>query len=265
MPTNIADAAEAILLGIRELSDSGHELDVDACGIGLPEYVHDGRIASSMVVHMGAAGRAQIAQELGRSGAVFSTRYESDVRCGALAEWHAAADPDLSLLYLSVGTGISSALVLAGGEVLRGAHGGAISLGEWPAPASSLDGHAMGRNLEQFASGQGISERYRQATGRTLSTRQIAGCAADDATAATILREAGAALGEAARRLYAVLDPTLIVVGGGLGTADTPLWRELRSAALIPIPGRSPARIRQARLGPHAGELGAALVALSPR
>jgi glucokinase len=262
MPTNKQDAAEAILSGIRKLSESGHAVDVGACGIGLPEYVRDGDVTSSMVVEFSSAGRAAIERELSASGATPALRVDSDVRCAALAEWHAAGDPELSLLYFSIGTGISSAFVLPRGDLLQGARGAAISLGEWPAPPSTLDAHTVQRNLEQFASGQAIERRYLRATGRSLSTRQIAAGAAEGTVADTILREAGAALGDAARRLHAVLDPSRIVIGGGLGSARTPLWEELESAALKPIPERSPVDIRQASLGPHSGELGAALLAL---
>ena len=262
MPTNTRDASEAILRGIRDLFESGHAVDVDACGIGLPEYVSDGDIRSSMVVQFSSAGLEAIASELSPSGTRPVVRVDSDVRCAALAEWQATGDPDLSLLYFSIGTGISSAFVLPRGELLQGARGAAISLGEWPAPPSALDPQVVQRNLEQFASGQGIERRYLRATGRSLSTRQIAGGAAEGTVADTILREAGAALGDAARRLHAVLDPSRIVVGGGLGSARTPLWEELETAALKPIPERSPVDIRQASLGPHSGELGAALLAL---
>jgi glucokinase len=262
MPTNTLDAAEAILLGIRDLFGSGHDIDVGVCGIGLPEYVHDGSVTSSMVVQLSPAGRAAIARELSDSGINPILRIDSDVRCAALAEWHAAGDPELSLLYFSIGTGISSGFVLPGGDLLQGARGAAISLGEWPAPLSAFEAHAESLNLEQFASGQGIEHRYLEATGKALSTRQIAERAAEDAVADALLREAGAALGDAARRLHAVLDPARIVIGGGLGSARTPLWEQLESAALRPIPERSPIDVRQASLGPHSGELGAALLAL---
>ncbi|MCU1550571.1 MAG: hypothetical protein JWR36_1131 [Glaciihabitans sp.] len=261
-PTNPRDAAEAILLGIRDLIDAGHDMEVTACGIGLPEYVHDGTVTSSMVVQFTPEGRSAIARELSAFGTNTIIRVDSDVRCAALAEWHASADQGLSLLYLSVGTGLSSAFVLPGGELLQGARGAAISLGEWPAPPGPDESIVHG-NLEQFASGQGIEQRYLIATGRSLTTPQIAARAAEDAVAEAILREAGAALGDAARRLHAVLDPTRIVIGGGLGSATTPLWEELESAAVKPIPQRSPIDIRQAALGARSGEVGAALVALS--
>jgi glucokinase len=259
--TDTNDVADSIRGGIRALADSGFDLEVSACGIGLPEYVRDGLAESSMVVHFSADALEEIRTDLSRYGTDPTMRVESDVRCAALAEWHVVGDPGLSLLYISVGTGLSSAVVLPGGSLLQGAHGAAISLGEWPAPSSSSDAAEAKGNLEQFTSGRGIEHRYAAITGTARSAQEITERENQDVIAGTILREAGAALGDAVRRLDAVLDPGLIVIGGGLGSARTLLWEALESAALEPIPGRRSAYVRRAALGSRSGELGAALVA----
>jgi glucokinase len=64
--------------------------------------------------------------------------------------------------------------------------------------------------------------------------------------------------------VVALLDPPVVVIGGGLGTAATPLWDALRDA----YTGRTARRpaapsIVQAQLGPRAGLIGAGLAAFS--
>lgn len=162
---------------------------------------------------------------------------ESDVRCGALAEWRLGAGRTYDgLFYVSLGTGVSSTLV-ADGRMVSGHRGEAIALGELSVPASvhpSWEG-----NLESFASGAGLAAR------------------------AGDLTSAGRALGLVLADAVALLDPPVVVIGGGLGTAATPLWEALRDMYLGRASRRPhPPPIVQATLGPQASLLGAALFAL---
>lgn len=198
---------------------------ISAVGAGFPEYVDAaGRLTSREVL----AWTEQPAELLGPGPTVV----ESDVRCGALTEWTLGAGAGTSgMFYVSIGTGLSSTLV-TDGRLVRGARGEAIALGELPC----VDG-----NLEAYASGAGVAAR-----GGTLES---AGSAVGAALAGTVLP---------------LLDPPLIVVGGGLGSADTPYWTALnesydRLAARRP----SPPPVVRAVLGPHAGLVGAALFAFS--
>jgi glucokinase len=227
-------------------------------------------IASSAVVQFRSDSDATIAGRLAVAGTAPTIRFESDVRCAALAEWrsiHTAREEgdveDASLLYISVGTGLSSAFVMSSGEVLSGARGSAISFGEWPAPLSSLPTPEPAANLEGFASGRGIEQRYFAITGRKSTTPRICERAGVDHVATTVLAEAGTAIGAGIRSLFAVLDPATIVVGGGLGSADTVVWAAIQDAVATPMAGRRLPPLRQAALGSRSGEFGAAYVAMA--
>ncbi|GAB3425494.1 ROK family protein [Flindersiella endophytica] len=100
---------------------------IAAAGAGFPEYVDaSGRLTSREVL----ARSRQPAELLGPG----PTIVESDVRCGALAEWKLGAGAETSgLFYVSIGIGLSSTLI-ADGRLVRGARGEAIALGELPIP-----------------------------------------------------------------------------------------------------------------------------------
>jgi glucokinase len=221
---------------------SGRHIEV--IGVGVPEYVDAGVVTSGEVI----AWTDEIVREL---STIAPVRVESDVRCGAVAEW--SADPassllSISLLYVSWGTGISSTLVLPDGRPWEGHRGRAIALGERRVGEATL---------ETLASGRAVEHRYLAETGEARTTRELAQ-RSDDPLAAALLRDAGELLAAATIDLALALDPARVVVGGGLGTADTAAWQALRASwarAALGIP------LRQAHHGADAGLIGAALVA----
>jgi glucokinase len=209
------------------------ELSVVGLGIGMPEYVDRSGSLTSREVLDWSAQPVSLLADLGVPVTV-----ESDVRCGALAEWRLGAGRSYDgLFYVSLGTGLSSTLV-ADGRLVAGARGEAIALGELSVPASvhpSWEG-----NLESFASGAALARRDGD------------------------FESAGKALGLVLADVVALLDPPVVAIGGGLGTAATPLWDALRDM----YTGRTARRpfappIIQAELGPSAGLIGAGLAAFS--
>ena len=177
---------------------------------------------------------------------------ESDVRCGLLAERRLGAARDVdSAVFVSWGTGLSSA-VLLDGRIWPGTRGRAIALGELPGP--------LGLNLEGFVSGAGMAARWGSATGRTgRDTRALLAAAeSSEPTAQAIAATAGQALAEALSGVVHLLDPARIVLGGGLGCADTVARRALtRHWSRL----GSPAELVIAEVGPDGPLLGAGLAA----
>jgi glucokinase len=208
----------------RRATDDGHR--VVGVGLGMPEYVHDGALTSAEVF----AWTRQPGEVL--AGLGLPVTVESDVRCAALAE--AASRAGVSpLLYVSWGTGLSSTLVVED-RCLSGRRGEAIALGEWPV-AAAVDAAWPG-NLESYASGRGISVR------------------GDEAGAAEAVAHAVAALVQ-------VLDPEVVVLGGGIGTSGGPLPAGVRDAVPGLLARPCPPPVEPSRAGADAGLLGAALVA----
>jgi glucokinase len=231
------------------------EYSARSIGLGVPEYVDlDGLVTSRLVMDWDRQPRAAFES-------LVPVSVDSDVRCAALAEARLGSGRDVdTLVYVSVGTGLSHAIVIDG-DVLRGARGEAISLGELGVPGRR---EAAGLSLEQFSSGAGITDRYTQLTGRPAAgARDVASAAAAGDTAAQeVLTSAAEALGEGLATLVKLLDPHIVILGGGMGTSSGP-WRtqvdETYARAVSPRP--SPPPLAHPRLGKDAGVIGAALSA----
>ena len=82
-----------------------------------------------------------------------------------------------------------------------------------------------------------------------------------DAFARELLADLGRWLGEGIASLAAVLDPAVVVIGGGVSAADELLLDPIRSAFAAQLTGRGHRpmlEIRKATLGNQAGIIGAA-------
>ncbi|MFC4223507.1 ROK family protein [Lysinibacter cavernae] len=252
---------------VHELGQEGSpyaNLTIVAVGAGFPEYVDAaGQLTSSEVIswqQQPAAVLTEVAERaLGSAAAQVPVRVESDVRAGAIGEvlFGAARDAS-SFVYVSLGTGLSSAIGV-NGVVLPGHRGEAIALGEWPVSGADID--LLGAtNLEQYASGAGLSARFALLTGEQVETREIASRALLlPGTEHDFLSDAGRVLARALDSIVSFIDPERIILGGGLGTAEGVLADALDAeyAALLARRPGSPALVR-AQNGPLSGLLGAA-------
>ncbi len=181
-------------------------------------------------------------------------------------------------LLVTLGTGIGGAII-AGGEIYRGANGFAAEIGHftldrsgpmcacgerghWEAMAS---GTALGRmGGELVAAGRGAAITA-VACGETVTGVHVATAArGGDADALQLLHTFAdnVALGLAA--LSNILDPDLIVIGGGLVELGALLFAPLGAAFAVHLEGakyRNAIRIAPAALGERAGAIGAAVQA----
>ncbi len=251
--------------GLRALGDLAadlcalareHGLTPEAVGVGVPEYVVGDEVRHAEVL----VGDRQPRDVLAAVVPGVPVRVEADVRCAALAEARArGAGPGSTLFYLSWGTGISATL-LVDGAPLAGRRGEALALGEWPV-AARVDAAWPG-NLEQYAAGRSLGLRYEAATGRTADGRAVVRLAEEgDPTATQVVGTASLAVAHALAQVVHLLDPDVVVLGGGLGTSATALPR--RVAGLLPtLLGRpGPPPVEPAVTGAAAGMLGAAMLA----
>jgi glucokinase len=181
---------------------------------------------------------------------------------------------------VTLGTGIGGGHV-TGGVLQRGAHGFAGEPGHMVVDPRGPHCPCGRRGCwERFASGSGLGRLARDAAaaGRAPRILQLAGgdpeavrgehvttaAAEGDRGAIAVLREFGwwVALGIA--NLVNVLDPEVVVVGGGLAEAGELLIGPVREryAELVLAPDhRPPVRIVAAELGERAGAIGARLLA----
>ncbi|MDZ7801394.1 MAG: ROK family protein [Trueperaceae bacterium] len=224
-------------------------------GVGVAELVDlRGHVITGHTVRWaGLPVRARLAE-------VAPTFVDADVRAAARAEaiFGAGRGHD-DFVYVSIGTGISSCLVL-NGTPYPGAHGRAGVLGTGVRRDAS-------RSLEARASGPALVRRYRLASGQdTTHGRDVAHLAANgDVHAQAVLDEAADALGDALAWLVDVLDPAVLIVGGGLGTSGGRYWNRLVRATRQGIwtPGSRDVPVLPAATGTDAGVLGAALGTLA--
>jgi glucokinase len=237
---------------------------IAAIGIGLPELVDPaGRPASAETVDWRALGVAATFRHIA------PVRMEADVRAAALAEGRFGAGRSFGhWIYLSIGTGISSAIV-TGGVPMTGARGAALVLSSGPVSIPDpVTGEPFAFTLEPYSSGAGIARRWQEASGDSGATTESALAAAESghAVAGRIVRTAAIALGSAIGWLANVTDPEAIVLGGGLGTAGG-VWADQLMTAIrshIWNPAARGLPILPAALGPSAGWIGAALAATVP-
>jgi glucokinase len=184
-------------------------------------------------------------------------------------------------LFVGVGTGIGGGIV-AGGRLIRGAYGLAGEIGHIIVePDGPLCGCGNRGCWEQVASGLAIARAGRRAVADEPGSAiaRLAGGDPDRATgelvteaagegdpaAVAILATVGRRLGEGIAGLVNVLDPDVVVVGGGVGDAGDVLLGPLREAYLGAVEGadvRPDVPIVPAQLANHAGAIGAALLAI---
>jgi glucokinase len=115
-----------------------------------------------------------------------------------------------------------------------------------------------------MAGDPGLAARYRTATGRIASAREV--LASAEAGEAEALRVADLAAGIAGHRVAQAvnwLDPQAVILGGGLGTSGGGYGETLIKAARAGTwsPAARDLPILPAALGPDAGLMGAALTA----
>jgi glucokinase len=261
---------------IRELADV-HE--VEAVGIGAAGWIDAKRAAVLFAPNL-AWRNEPLRDEVARHISV-PVVVENDANVAAWAEFQfgAAADANESMVMYTIGTGIGGALVL-GGELVRGANGIAGELGHVLAVP---DGHPCGCGrlgcIEQYASGnalvrfaQGLAKEDGAGAAQLL---ELAGGAVDaitgpmvtaaakvgDPVAREAFRQVGYWLGNGLADLVQIIDPQLLVIGGGVIDAGDALLHPTRDAYLDALAQRGRlqvAEIRGALLGNLAGVVGAA-------
>lgn len=267
IPTKPNRSGEAVLKDAHDLARQlhdwarGEQIEVAGIGAGVAELVDcEGNVTSSCTIDW----RDRPVQQ--RLSEIAPARVESDVRAAAVGEAIFGAGRGHSLfVYITVGTGISYCLV-RDAKPFKGAKGNAIVMASSPlSTACTHCGAKLRPVLEEFASGPAIAKRFAQNHDRkpAETCEEVFRAASNgDKNATEILTSAGEALGVSAAFLVNVLDPEMIVVGGGLGTARGLYWdafeRSCREHIFADNSRGLP--IVTATLGVDAGLVGAAAV-----
>jgi glucokinase len=232
-------AAAGRLISRGELLSGGSCAAVGAVspGIVLPDRI----LLAPNVPGWGDLHLAELLSDgLGRLPVAVGT----DTKAGALAEWRwgslAGADP---AIFVSLGTGVAAAFV-AGGRVLKGAHGAAGEIG-YNLRRTEAGGRASGAPLEEYAGGRALGLRGGALLGHPITAEELFRVAGNDGRAAELVTKALDELAVHVANLAVAIDPARIAVGGGMmGSAEMilpALGRRLQQAVPFP-PDLVPAR-----------------------
>jgi glucokinase len=273
---------DTVVDAVREIRDAveGSSGSVDAVGIGIPCLIDQARGVAVMAVNLPLADipfRDIMAERIGLPVFV-----DNDANTAMLAEWRygaAAGATDAALLTL--GTGIGGGLVV-GGVLQRGSQGAGAELGHMVVQADGprcqgfcpnngcleamCSGTALAREATRIAGERPASELGRAlADGREISGALVTELAHDgDVAAIDALELVGSWLGVGIANLVNMLNPDVVVIGGGVIGAGELLLEPARAvvARRALSPSKEHVRIVSTRFGAESGMLGAAALAL---
>lgn len=272
---------EAIVSVVEELTQrakSGSHGSVGAVGVGAAGWVSSDRSTVLFSPHL-AWRNTPLRADLRERMAV-PIWVDNDANAAAWAEYRfGAARGHETAACVTLGTGIGGGVISAG-RLQRGAFGVA---GEWGHTRVVPDGRrcVCGNRgcWEQYASGRALARAAQELvevapaaasallsmvrgdatrlTGADVTEAALAG----DPAAIGLVQEVGTWLGEGIVTIAMIIDPSVIVVGGGVSRLGDLLLgpaRERFNAALPGLGYRPVPEIVEAELGPDAGMIGAA-------
>jgi glucokinase len=206
------------------------------------------------------------------------TAFQNDANAAAYGEyWAGAGRGARSLLLLTLGTGIGGGIIL-NDRVLEGAHSHGGEVGHIVIELTNPRPCGCGRRgcLEAYASATAVVTRAREALSAgghsslhgvppaELSARQVfAAAAAGDGLATEVVEETAYYLAVGTTNLMHVLDPEVVVYGGGMTAAGEGFLERVRTHVrklAFPVPAAR-THLCYARLGNDAGFIGAAACA----
>ena len=274
---SVAATEDAIASVVEELADrhGGPLVGVGVGAAGWFDRTGDTVLFSPHLAWRNQSLRSDLAVRLQRPLWV-----GNDADAAAWAEYrYGAARGSSLMLMITLGTGIGGGVVIDG-RLQRGAHGVA---GEWGHMRVVPDGRlcACGNRgcWEQYASGNALGHTAREVADHSpaaaadlldrvggdatrITGEVVATAAADgDPLAVELLCEVGTWLGQGIADLSAILDPDVVVIGGGVSVLGENILGPARDRLDRALPGRGfrpGPRVAAAELGAQAGLVGAA-------
>ena len=194
----------------------------------------------------------------------------NDADCAALGEyWQGAGKGAKSLFLFTLGTGMGGAMVIEG-RLWEGSAGIAGEIGH---TVVDIDGPrcACGRRgcLEALVSATAVIREYRKHRGKQKDMNGVTAKSVfqlarkGDRAALRVVADTARALGIGIANVYLLLNPEVILIGGGVARAGTmligPATRHARAEIFPAL--RDRLRVKRASLSDDAGLLGAAYLA----
>ncbi|BDS48905.1 ROK family glucokinase [Rhodoluna sp. KAS3] len=277
VPTPVEDPAalvDAVVGVIRELR-ADHE--VLGAGVAMAGFIDAAQSAVIYGTNFGWKNyplKAEIEAKLD-----IPVIIENDANAAAWAEYRFGAGKGFQhMVMLTLGTGVGGA-VIVDGRMLRGGFGVAGELGHMRVVPNGVEcGCGQHGCIESYASGTALVRTARElvASGDPLGARlgELAEQAGEltgvqvyeailegDAGARKLLADVGSWTGQAIASLSAILDPQIVVIGGGVSAAGELLLGSIRGAYRKHMPAagfRPELKIVTAEFVNDAGVVGAA-------
>ncbi|MCC8138232.1 MAG: ROK family glucokinase [Clostridiales bacterium] len=224
----LPDVAETIL----QKMDQKHldKEEVAGVGIGIPGPVNEaGEVPVAVNLHW---GYVNVAKDLG-SLTGLTVKAGNDANVAALGElWQGGGAGYQDMIMVTLGTGVGGGIIL-GGKILAGAHGAGGEIGHAHVSDTMTEACNCGNYgcLEQVASATGIANLAREILDSTDEPSLMRGHKAvsaktvfdavkeGDALAIRVAEKFGDCLGKALAVFAVVVDPQIIVIGGGVSKA----------------------------------------------
>ena len=270
-PDAIADAVVELVSKLREGND------VSAIGVAAAGFIDADR--ANIVYAPNLSWRNEPFKAKLEAKIDLPVFIENDANAAGWAEYRfGAGRGSKHMVMLTIGTGVGGAIVVDG-HMLRGGFGIAAELGHVNLiPDGVLCGCGQRGCIESYGSGtallkaakalaaEGSSEgaRLREleaANGELTGVQVYQAIQEGDPAALRLLRELGEHLGRTVASLTAVLDPEIVVIGGGVSAAGDLLVEPIRESYLAHLPARGfrpELKIVTAQLVNDAGVVGAA-------
>lgn len=248
-------SAETLISQIGEIahglaSDAGIKWrQVTVAAVGSPGVVHPGREEVELAHSLPGWGRqglvALVHRELGTK-----TIFENDVNLAALGERSHGLGRDVDeFVYLHIGTGVGLGIVVHG-ELYRGAGGAAGEVGYlplWGTDVRAPESRTRGA-LDRAASAGGVVEAAKRAgmTGPLTGERVFAAASKGDRVAKKVVAQEADRIAMTIAAVAAVLDPALVILGGGMG-ANPELLEPVRERVRVLSPFRPAIEVSELR------------------
>ncbi len=272
---------EAIVETTAELivnvaKSAGLDLDRTPVGVGMPGAItrRGGVVKNSNTVCLnGRPFRADLMKRVGRE-----ILFENDANCFALAEARLGAareHVDGLVFGVIMGSGVGGGLVFRGkiwpGPQNIAGEWGHHAVGPWggaektPNPGGTLGPRPVcycGKTgcLEMYISGLWVEQEYERRSGRHLKLVELAERREHDPHAKGAIEELVEAFGRGLANVIDILDPSAVVLGGGVSNLDLLYTEGVARVGAYVFNDELDTPILRHLLGDSAGVLGAALL-----
>ncbi|MFC5667235.1 ROK family protein [Kitasatospora misakiensis] len=238
-----------------------------AAGVAVPGTIDERRGIAVFSANLGWRDlplRRLLGERLAGPDGAMPVALGHDVRSGGLAEGRLGAGRGVErFLFIALGTGIAGAIGIDG-RIEAGAHGYGGEIGHVVVrPGGPACGCGARGCLETLASASAVSRAWAEAVGEPEADAAACAVAVDagDPRAVAVWQRAVGALADGIVLAQSLLDPSRVIVGGGLAEAGDTLFTPLRAAVTERLTFQMPPEVVPAMLKDTAASLGAGLLA----